>query len=382
MANIDAKGIKILRKVARFLLKQFLHPREFFGKAITKDKIKTKKREFHLDVLKFKDFYLRIKIANIRKRLVENESLNNELCLDRKTHKDLINVKLMVKALEELAEEEQKALIEEEKVAAEKLAKEKEKDGLVKETITASDVETPRSESKTPDLTEDKKDDEESKGNNKEESKKGKSKDEAKDSYGLDPMKFGNAAIRSKNNGTHSPLLGERQFANLVTIEEDKNETQTSNYIENASEREDSKLFSSNNFRGSTYNMEFEDGDKASSLHKSPKNLNKMLSQSDKQMSASQVASSVNDIDQINANVDLPGGASSKDKEVGRLTGRASSWKEQELSKSLTETDKNRFKGKAEQEEAGALQPVTPLTVQDQLTDGIPTPKAAAAQGS
>ena len=67
---------------------------------------------------------MRIKIANIRKRLAENESLNKELCLDRKTHKDLINVKIMVKTLEELAEEEQKALIEEEKVAAEKLAKE------------------------------------------------------------------------------------------------------------------------------------------------------------------------------------------------------------------------------------------------------------------
>ena len=94
-----------------------MHPREFFGKAITKEFIKTKKRKFELDVLKFKDFYLRIKIANIRKRLSENESLNKELCLDQKTHKDLINVKLMVKALEELAEEEQKKLVEEEKVA-------------------------------------------------------------------------------------------------------------------------------------------------------------------------------------------------------------------------------------------------------------------------
>ena len=37
LENIDAKGIKILRKLARFLLKQFLHPREFFGKAITKE---------------------------------------------------------------------------------------------------------------------------------------------------------------------------------------------------------------------------------------------------------------------------------------------------------------------------------------------------------
>lgn len=106
LSNIDAKGIKILRKLARFLLKQFLHPREFFGKAVTKEHIKTKKREFFIDVMKFKQFYLLIKIANIRKRLTENESLNNEICLDKKAYKDLINVKLMVKALEELAEEE------------------------------------------------------------------------------------------------------------------------------------------------------------------------------------------------------------------------------------------------------------------------------------
>jgi hypothetical protein len=106
LANVDAKGVKILRKLARFLLKQFLHPREFFGKTIKKETVKTTKREFQLDILKFKDFYLRIKIANIRKRLSENESLNKELCLDHKTQKDLINVKLMVKALEELAEDE------------------------------------------------------------------------------------------------------------------------------------------------------------------------------------------------------------------------------------------------------------------------------------
>ena len=148
MANIDAKGIKILRKIARFLLKQFLHPREFFGKAITKEKVKTKKREFHLDVLKFKDFYLRVKIANIRKRLVENESLNKELCLDQKTQKEFINVKLMVKALEEIAEEEQKALIEEEKVA-EKLAKESAEETRKDTTIGCSDVETPRSDSES-----------------------------------------------------------------------------------------------------------------------------------------------------------------------------------------------------------------------------------------
>ena len=115
MDNIDVKGVKILRKLARFLLMQFLHPREFFGKAITKEHVKTKKREFHLDVMTFREFYLRIKIANIRKRLSENESLNKEMRLDPKTHPELINVKLMVKALEELAEQEQKKLIEEER---------------------------------------------------------------------------------------------------------------------------------------------------------------------------------------------------------------------------------------------------------------------------
>ena len=83
-----------------------MHPREFFGKSITKENIKTKKREFNIDVLKIKDFYLKIKIANIRKRLTENETLNNELCVDKKNYKHLINVKIMVKALEELAEEE------------------------------------------------------------------------------------------------------------------------------------------------------------------------------------------------------------------------------------------------------------------------------------
>lgn len=83
-----------------------MHPREFFGKAIFKEKIKTQKREFVLDVMKVKDFYLRMKIASIRKRLTENASINEELCIDVKTNKELFNVKQMVRALEEIAEEE------------------------------------------------------------------------------------------------------------------------------------------------------------------------------------------------------------------------------------------------------------------------------------
>lgn len=82
-----------------------------------------------------------------------------------------------------------------------------------------------------------------------------------KESYGLDGMKFGNSIIRSKNNNSHSPLMADRQFQQLNTIEEEKNETQTSNYIENASEREDSKLLSSNNLRSSNMmgGLEFDD---------------------------------------------------------------------------------------------------------------------------
>lgn len=100
-----------------------MHPREFFGKAIYKEKIKTKKREFVLDVLKVKDFYLRIKIASIRKRLTENASLNDELCVDLKTHKDILNVKQLVRALEEIAEEEQANIIKEEAEAFKQAAK-------------------------------------------------------------------------------------------------------------------------------------------------------------------------------------------------------------------------------------------------------------------
>ena len=58
-------------------------------------------------------------------------------------HKEIINVKLMVKALEEVAEEEQKQLIKEEKEMADKLVlkiDEMKPSGI-------SDVETPRSES-------------------------------------------------------------------------------------------------------------------------------------------------------------------------------------------------------------------------------------------
>ena len=60
--------------------------------------------------MKVKDFYLKIKIANIRKTLEENKSLNLELCLDPKTHPDVFNMKMFVRALEDIAEEEQEQI--------------------------------------------------------------------------------------------------------------------------------------------------------------------------------------------------------------------------------------------------------------------------------
>ena len=180
LSNIDEKGIKILRKLARFLLKQFLHPREFFGKSIKKENIKTKKREFNIDVMKVKEFYLKIKIANIRKRLTENESLNMELCLDKKTHKDLFNVKMLVKALEELAEEEQIKLIKEEEEEAKRAKENKGKDGKNSQLSNLEDqVDTPRSSASQ--NTKDGKKDEEKK---KEEEEKKDTQKGAKGSLG------------------------------------------------------------------------------------------------------------------------------------------------------------------------------------------------------
>ena len=62
-----------------------------------------------------KDFYLKIKIANIRKVLTENESLNKELCLDPVTHTNVFNMKTFVRALEDIAELEQERMFEQEK---------------------------------------------------------------------------------------------------------------------------------------------------------------------------------------------------------------------------------------------------------------------------
>ena len=106
----------ILRQVARFLLSEYLNPREFFGKMIkTNVEVVLKGKTIRLDQLKIKDFYLKIKIANIRKTLEENQSLNDELCLDQVSHPNVFNIKWFVRALEDIAEVEQERLVEEER---------------------------------------------------------------------------------------------------------------------------------------------------------------------------------------------------------------------------------------------------------------------------
>lgn len=115
LKNIDDEGIQILESLAKFLLKEYMHPREFFGKMVKMNQqIKNSNKLYTVDTLSVKDFYLKIKIANLRKTLQENASLNAELCLDPKLHTDKFNMKTFVRALEDIAEVEQEKMFEEE----------------------------------------------------------------------------------------------------------------------------------------------------------------------------------------------------------------------------------------------------------------------------
>ena len=52
LASIDEDGTLILQAVARYLLKEYLHPREFFGKMIKPNQeVKTEKKTYKLDLL-------------------------------------------------------------------------------------------------------------------------------------------------------------------------------------------------------------------------------------------------------------------------------------------------------------------------------------------
>jgi hypothetical protein len=68
------------------LLERYLHPREFLGPAVYKQQIETKKNKTvgWVEVLQTKDFYLRLRIAGLRKTVREVENLNRFLGLDAK----------------------------------------------------------------------------------------------------------------------------------------------------------------------------------------------------------------------------------------------------------------------------------------------------------
>ena len=136
-------------------------------------------------------------------------------------------------------------LIEEEAEEAKKAA-EKEKDNGKKSGLSNTDeeVETPRSKSdEEVKKTEEKKD--------KPKEVEGKKGDEKVKKLGLGPnemIKFGGP--RGEGSSTSKAGAG-IAFVHLNTIEEERYETHTSNYMDSVSGREDSKLMSSNNLRAS-----------------------------------------------------------------------------------------------------------------------------------
>lgn len=58
-----------------------MHPREFFGPTIKKEIIG--KRKCKVEIIKLSDFYLRLKLASIRKKLKEKPNLNQFLSIDK-----------------------------------------------------------------------------------------------------------------------------------------------------------------------------------------------------------------------------------------------------------------------------------------------------------
>jgi hypothetical protein len=72
--GIHERALKVLKKLARFLLERYMHPREFFGPTIKKEIIGEKKSK--VEIIKLNDFYLRLKLASIRKKLKEKPELN------------------------------------------------------------------------------------------------------------------------------------------------------------------------------------------------------------------------------------------------------------------------------------------------------------------
>ena len=96
--------LKVMKKLARFLLERYMHPREFFGPTIKKEIVGSRKSK--VEVIKLSDFYLRLKLASIRKKLKEKPEVNEFLAIFKGKHPEFVHVKKLIKALEIIAEGE------------------------------------------------------------------------------------------------------------------------------------------------------------------------------------------------------------------------------------------------------------------------------------
>jgi hypothetical protein len=244
---LDEKGTKILKKLARFLLERYMHPREFFGPTIKKEEFGKKKSK--VEIIKSQDFYLRLKLASIRKKLKQNDSLNLFLAIDGDKFPGYVHVKKMIKALEAIAEGEQEIMLKEQE---EKEIKEREE--IIKEIQDRKDKGLP--ELTIEEILAERKKKKQEEMN----SKKKKEKELSEAAEGKKPPKGPPGSIekiggKSPKNKFASHLGPSMQ---LNTIEEDLQETQTSHYSYqinegHGSEREGSKhqLSTSNHLRDS-----------------------------------------------------------------------------------------------------------------------------------
>lgn len=66
-----------------------------------------------MEVIKLSEFYLRLKLASIRKKLKEKPELNEFLSIYKDKHPEFVHVKKLIKALEIIAEAEQEILVKE-----------------------------------------------------------------------------------------------------------------------------------------------------------------------------------------------------------------------------------------------------------------------------
>lgn len=219
----------MLKKLARFLLERYMHPREFFGPTIKKEIVG--KKNSKVEVIKLHDFYLRLKLASIRKKLKEKPELNDFLAIDGDKVPGFVHVKRLIRALELIAEGEQEALIKEQQ----------EKERLAKEKFDQEQKE--RAENGLPPLKLDTEEDSKSDGGKDKKKAAGADsiigKDTTDKKGGLDEMLKLTAGARSSSpqGGKEAGATGPNRFTSqlgpqghLNTIEEDLHETQTSHY--------------------------------------------------------------------------------------------------------------------------------------------------------